>query len=72
MVKFSEGEWFNIAGKGKVYACKVRQTISMDQISNQLVKIDGVEYFVSGVEYLSESKLKVGSSIGLQVRETKG
>lgn len=70
MLKFEGGEWFNVVGKGKVYSFKVTQRdLTSEDLLNQEVEIEGKQYVVTSVEMHSQSKAKLGSNIGLVVKE---
>lgn len=69
MIEFTDGEWWKIAGRGNVYACKMPVTIEGTFLNSE-VKIEGHVYFVTGIEMfaLNDRTLHKGRSIGILVR----
>jgi hypothetical protein len=69
MIEFTGGEWWRIAGRGNVYACKMPETIE-GSLHLKEVKIEGHVYTVTGVEMfaINDRTLHKGRSVGLLVR----
>lgn len=69
MLKFNEGEWWKIAGRGNVFATKMPEFHPVSMLNTEVL-IQGETYTVIGVEMTrqNDSSLFKGRSVGLLVR----
>jgi translation elongation factor EF-Tu-like GTPase len=69
VLHFTNGEWFNISGRGWVYATEMPEDYD-ESLLNKSVLIDHQPYTITGVEMfaIANNKLYVGRRVGLLVK----
>jgi hypothetical protein len=69
MRKFDAEGWYEITGRGLVVSVRNDEDFAKDSthLIGEIVRIDGVEYKVKGVEAFALATIRKGSPIGLLV-----